>query len=626
MIPSDVSAVATPRDRQKEFDWAGLWLEAAGIVALLAVTAFYLVTSWRKWNHPLIDFGRELYIPWRLSEGAVLYRDVDDVYGPLSQYFNAGLFRLFGPGMMVLVTANLVVFAAILALSYALFRRAWGVAGALTACLVFVSIFGFSQFLVCSNFNYATPYAHEATHGVLVCLALVAALSSWLDRPSGRMSFGAGLLAGLTLVIKPEFIVAGGAATLAAGVMQWRRLGKIPATCLASFALGVVLPTAAFAAYFSQHFLLLKAVDAACRAWSSLIIHPDIVSKQYQLGFLGLDQPWINLVAHGRKTMFAVVTLGVLGGMVAFALKRTNVAARWSLVLLTAAAALAVGQKAMWGDIGRCLLGLNLLYLGLALSGRLRRLSSGEVADAGGINRRILLGVLATALMSRMFLSGRIFQYGFYQAALAAMVVVAVVCSESAEWMPAVRSRRLAVAAIALALLVPGIGGLTAVSQRYLKVQTYAVGEGRDRFYTLPPNLDASGHVINLVVEVLRGFPPGSVLLALPEAEMINYLARMRSPLPQFQFYSWATEGGRERTLVAALEARPPDLVVIASRDLNDFGIARYGDREGAGREIVQWLASHYRVTHHFGDDPLISNQRGAYVMQRMSVEPANSR
>jgi hypothetical protein len=42
--------------------------------------------------------------------GAVLYRDVDDFYGPLSQYFNAGLFALFGPGLMVLVALSLLGF------------------------------------------------------------------------------------------------------------------------------------------------------------------------------------------------------------------------------------------------------------------------------------------------------------------------------------------------------------------------------------------------------------------------------------------------------------------------------------------------------------------------------------
>ena len=136
-----------------KFARRGFWAEILGIAGILTLTVYFLAVSWRKWNHPLIDFGRELYIPWRLSEGAVLYQDVDDNYGPLSQYLNAAIFRFFGPGLIVLVTANLGVFGAILALSYAYIRRAWGVIGAFGAGVVFVSIFGFSQFMVMSNFN-----------------------------------------------------------------------------------------------------------------------------------------------------------------------------------------------------------------------------------------------------------------------------------------------------------------------------------------------------------------------------------------------------------------------------------------------------------------------------------------
>lgn len=130
-------------------------------LALLAgLSVWQLAVSWRRWADPIVDFGRELYIPWRLSEDAVLYRDVEDFYGPLSHYLNAILFRVFGPGMMVLVIANLAIFAAIVTLLYFLVRRAWGAGAALAGGLVFVAVFGFSQFLDVENFNYATPYAH----------------------------------------------------------------------------------------------------------------------------------------------------------------------------------------------------------------------------------------------------------------------------------------------------------------------------------------------------------------------------------------------------------------------------------------------------------------------------------
>jgi hypothetical protein len=154
------------------------------VLALAGLASGFIAMSWRKWPDPLIDFGRELYIPWRLAHGAVLYRDMDDFYGPLSQYLNAGLFAIFGPGMMVLVAANLVIFAAIVATLYLLFRRAWGVGAALASAAAFIAVFGFSEFTPTANYNYATPYAHEVTHGFLTCLLLVCALLRWLEKPT----------------------------------------------------------------------------------------------------------------------------------------------------------------------------------------------------------------------------------------------------------------------------------------------------------------------------------------------------------------------------------------------------------------------------------------------------------
>src|SRR5262249_60467779 len=79
------------------------WL-AFTLLAGLAV--FFLALSWRKWPDPLIGFGRELYLPWRLANGAGVERAADDFYGPLAQDFNAGLVGLVGPGAVGVVHAN----------------------------------------------------------------------------------------------------------------------------------------------------------------------------------------------------------------------------------------------------------------------------------------------------------------------------------------------------------------------------------------------------------------------------------------------------------------------------------------------------------------------------------------
>ena len=57
---------------------------------------FLLKWSWGKWLHPVVDFGRELYVPWQMLEGKALYRDLSYFNGPLSPLVNAVGFSLAG--------------------------------------------------------------------------------------------------------------------------------------------------------------------------------------------------------------------------------------------------------------------------------------------------------------------------------------------------------------------------------------------------------------------------------------------------------------------------------------------------------------------------------------------------
>src|SRR5207244_13175095 len=94
----------------------------AGLGPALIAGAATAMASWtrEKWADPLIDFGRELYVPWQLSQGRVLYADVAYLNGPLSPYLNALWFRLFGVGIRTLVICNVALVAAIVVLLYRL--------------------------------------------------------------------------------------------------------------------------------------------------------------------------------------------------------------------------------------------------------------------------------------------------------------------------------------------------------------------------------------------------------------------------------------------------------------------------------------------------------------------------
>ena len=174
--------------------------EIVGLLTLVAAAVFFVATSWRKWPDPLLDFGQQLYNAWQLAHGAVLYRDVECLYGPLSEYFNAAVFWMLGEGLIILTTANLIIFAAISISIYLLIRKAWGKLAAWLSTLIFISVFGFSQFVDEGNYNYAAPYANETIHGLLICLLLCYGLLGWIDRPTRGRCFFCGLLFGATIV------------------------------------------------------------------------------------------------------------------------------------------------------------------------------------------------------------------------------------------------------------------------------------------------------------------------------------------------------------------------------------------------------------------------------------------
>ena len=125
--------------------------------------------SWRKWPDPLIDFGQQLYVPWRLSRGAILYHDVSYVYGCLSVCYHALLFRIFGVSLNVLLASNFLLLLFLLAAVYGRFRKS---SDGWTATVIglALTVLAFGQFLDVGNYNYVCPYSHEEFHGIVLAV------------------------------------------------------------------------------------------------------------------------------------------------------------------------------------------------------------------------------------------------------------------------------------------------------------------------------------------------------------------------------------------------------------------------------------------------------------------------
>ncbi|HEX7138656.1 MAG TPA: glycosyltransferase family 39 protein, partial [Vicinamibacterales bacterium] len=217
----------------------------------LAVAGALLWWSWRKWADPLVDFGRELYVPWQITQGRVLYRDLASLFGPLSPYVNAGWFSIFGVSLTTLVVCNVAILMAMTAGIHRLLAISTDRVTATVATLTILLVCGFSQYIDVGNYNFVTPYAHEATHGVALSVAAFVALHQGFSRGRREWFLGAGACFGAVVLTKPEVAIAAGAGLLAGAGAMWlgssnRRYWK----GILAFLIGAAILPAGFLAYF----------------------------------------------------------------------------------------------------------------------------------------------------------------------------------------------------------------------------------------------------------------------------------------------------------------------------------------------------------------------------------------
>ena len=587
-----------------------LWRSLLLYAGLLVLAGPFLAVSWRSWPDEIVDSGRELYTAWRLSRGEHLYRDIDCVYGPLAQTWNGWLFRRFGPGLMTLVASNLVVFALLLGLVVVVFRRAWGLRGAAGAGSVLVVLCGFRQLGETGNYNYAFPYAHEVPWGMLALFGLVFGLSSWLRHGGAGWAGAAGLCWGLCWVLKPEFIFAGGLAVAAAIALARRRGTRAAAADGSAAVAGLLLPTLLFTLSAARQVGWARGWREATTAWR-LVLSGEAVDPRFQAFLSGWNAPWTNFVTHLEWTAGVLVSLLALTSV---AQRLGSLRWRWLGLLGAGILLAAVGWTFSRAHVAdgwpKSWLGLLLLYL--LTRSRVR-------ADAQP--ERVLLALVGAGLMARMMLWGRLHHFGFYQAAGALMVVAAVLVSEWPRWLPESNplARRLLLAAAVAAFA--GYGGVVVTaSTAELRQRTLRIGTGADAFHARPPPRPY-GAWLNFAQEVLRREGATGSLLVVPEGLMLNYLTRMPSPVPPFFLFSFATRNGAEAELVARLERTPPEWVVALSRNLREYGISRYGEREGEGRLLLDWIDRHYeRVASAEGRHPFSSRDGDLWVLRRRPI------
>jgi hypothetical protein len=525
--------------------------DAAILAIVVVLAAVALAQSWNRWLDPIVDAGRDLYIPEQLRQGVKLYRDIVYLFPPLTPYLLAGVTAVVGSSLASYTAIGIMVAALSAVLLYT-FGRVVGsraVGGAAAALFAACSIATpWSR-----GGNYLFPYTQSATLGMLFFLGFGCCLAAYLfveRRPA--LIAGALLFALAASWTKIEFAVFTGALLLVFAVIH-----RIAVRWMI-----------AYAAVFAMVLAFVSYAFRDCppdRTWFR--------GNVYSETMVG-SRPAARLYSSvtGLQSWPALLAVSVVGaaifGVIVLLLRFANGPARRPLLAVAALLAIAFGASQVFF---RAWSVLELVALVVALRRPREPL--------------LFIAALAICSSSRIPLNVAPQWYGFVFCVPVYLLMAYFVL----EWLPSrgVYSS-IASAVWFLAFAAAALQWLASAHIAYSS-RTYPIFTPRGVLYD--DNRDRAA-ILTAAGEALR--QRGITAVAFfPEGLGLNYLTTIPTPLAYHTFTPSETAGGLEAKVLADLQKKNPEWLAVVARDVREYGY------RGFGIDYDLMLAGAIRARYH---------------------------
>ena len=589
------------------------------ILLLLFAFCILVANSWRKWCDIQVDYGLQLYTPWQLASGKVLYRDVMYLAGgPFSQYFHAMLFKLFGVSLSTLIYANLAFLLLLLWMIQRAFAKTADYITAFIACLMMLIVFALGQYTGLANYNYVCPYTYETTHGLILSVAGIVCLWHWLDGGRNMMALMAGLCSGCVFLTKPDLSLAIAVTLIVACAIHLGGSRGSPSarwTGLIPVFFGFAVPAAVFIAYYSIVWSTGEGFKAVAGAWLP-VLTTGATQNNFYRWCLGLDQPAQHLIQIVRYSAGLILGVGLLA-VCARRIKRRDAFA-WGLLALVAVLVWMSWNKPLWINAGYALGPATLLACVFLVW---RWWKHRITPERGRIVFPLLWSVFALVLLAKMGFFTRIWHYGFYLAMPAALLLVFVLTWTLPRELERFEVNPTVFRALVMVFLAVGLIQLAGIAHGLLSREYVSVGDGGDQI-RIPKVIEpVVGAGIEGAVEWIRNdSSPDQTVAVMPEGAMINYMTRRANSTPYLVFTYPEVVAYGEANMLKAYIQNSPDYIVLVQRDASEYGVKWFGFESGYGYDIMQWVHKNYAPVWLYGSEPLKSPNFGIEILKRNNL------
>ena len=579
------------------------------------ISSSWLITiGWGKWGHYQIDYGREVYLPWRIFEGSILYKDVVSYFGPLSPNFNALMFSLFGVHLWTIQIINLLI---MVLLSYLIWKISLKIAprfNAIILVLTFIYTVGLNNAETLGNYNFMTPYSNDLTHGYLLAFCILLIMSkptgSW---PTSR-SILCGALFGLLFLTKSEIFIAMIIATSAAVLLNTVKslvLLKSNATFTLLFLIGFATPITATLLIMSNHSSLKFAIDSI----SFMYMLPFNLPNPFKIFYLsesGLDNiiPSIRSILISFLLNALIFTSVWFTGYVASKLKQSQ----HIFLLITILAALSVTYLYIIPHEIRFLIATRWvsislpLYIAVFIAIYLIKPIKSQYCSNYFV---LIVFIFSFMLITKIILNARLLYYGTLLAFPMLMIYVLAVTL----FIPAIHKKNI------LAFRLSTLSGVVIILLLFSpKVIQSITNFHNAKYFTITTDTGyIAGNdkllIINdLLLYLTTHVKQSSSLAVLPEGVMINFLLKMPNPTPFINLCppEWSAFDGHK--IEKAYSDNPPNWIILLSRPMREYG--EEGFCISYGNTLCEWIQSNYTQVITFGEVPFVRGKSGAILLK----------
>lgn len=580
---------------KKNWIRAGLYFLAALLPGL-----FLSFLRYDRLGDPIVDFGSELYVAWRIKEGAVLYQDLFYYFGPFGPYFNALVMSVFGESRTPIIISSLSFFVATLGLVFLSVSRYFSNQTAAIALIFVTLFFGFNQFGQLANYNFLTPYRFGVVYGLFFSLATVWALDFSRRKQSLGWACMAGFFLGLSFLNKSELFLAVAGAIFIAGAtlallstVERKRLNWRMA---ATLALGFLLIVSFAALFWSFHAreLSFESVMVLLRPYL-LMLNKDIFAMPFYqrllgqgesidrylylaigfLGFLGL--PWLIFakISSLRESRARLQASGAFLVVIAFVLSLAN--RNWPEALV---------HLIQW-QLGNHFLSLAIGTIALILAWRSRDSRSGLVmfaivAFACGLTGAKVL--FSTTLNTH---------YGFVLGLPAGLLIFLFIFEGGAALARRLKRPNFPEGSwkiYVLLLLLPQAVIFYRTTEAFLATKTER-WEAKGAFqYNSDEHLKPLDDLFSYLG---RYHDRARTVTVLPDGSFLNFVTGKPNPLFMLSLLPDQVMLFGEQEILRQMSDKKPDLVLLYPSPIAEFGMGNFP--EGYGKNIYYWIRQNYR-------------------------------